>query len=202
MAIDALGKDAFLKLLTTQLQFQDPTKPMESTAFVAQLAQFRQLESSMETNKTLATLVQGNTSMGNLGAANLLGRKVEVPGGKLAHQLGKSEKVLYQLDADASEVFIQVVDQNGSVVKTFAMRDPQGKGANQVLWDGKDNQGTPVPAGIYTYAGAARDGDGKLTPIKMSSEGEVTGVSYGEGGPFVTVNETSVAVSDIVKITK
>jgi flagellar basal-body rod modification protein FlgD len=202
MGIEALGKDAFLNLLTTQLKFQDPLKPMESTAFVAQLAQFRELESSIEMNKTLTTLVQGTASMNNMGAANLLGRNVEVPAGKLSHIFGKSEKISYQLDTDANEVFINVVNLAGNVIKTLAINTVQGKGANEVLWDGKDNQGNMVQTGTYAYAGAAKNGDGSLTPIKLSSVGEVSGVSYGEGGPFVTVNGFSVPVKEITRVIK
>ena len=202
MGIEALGKDAFLNLLTTQLRFQDPLKPMESTEFVSQLAQFRALESAQETSNTLAKLVQVTASMNNMGAANLLGRKVEVPAGALSHVAGKAENVLYQLDADAAEVFIQVVNQSGNIVKTFTINTPEGKGAHQVLWDGKDNAGNMASAGMYSYAGAAKSSDGTLTPIKVSSEGEVSGVSYGEGGPFVTVNGASIPVKDIVKVIK
>ncbi|MBI3598096.1 MAG: hypothetical protein HY201_01355 [Nitrospirae bacterium] len=201
MGIEALGKDAFLNLLTTQLRFQDPLKPMESTEFVAQLAQFRELESSIETNKTLSTLVQGTNAMNNLGAANLIGRSVEVPGGSLlSHQSGESEKISYELDADASEVVIQVVNANGNVVRTIKNSPVQG--SNQVLWDGNDNQGNKLPTGRYAYIGAVKDGDEKFTQIRVASEGEVTGVSYGDGGPFVTVNGTSVPFARIVKITK
>jgi flagellar basal-body rod modification protein FlgD len=41
---DALGRDAFLQLLTTQLAHQDPMKPQADTEFIAQLAQFSSLE--------------------------------------------------------------------------------------------------------------------------------------------------------------
>jgi flagellar basal-body rod modification protein FlgD len=200
--ITALGKDAFLNLLTKQLQFQDPLKPMDSTEFVAQLAQFRALESAMETNKTLSDLVQGTAAMNNLGAANLLGRKVEVFGGKLSHISGQSENVAYQLDGDASEVVIQVVDQNKNIVKMLGDSAPQKKGMHQVLWDGTDKAGNKVPSGIYTYVSVAKYDDGKLTPVKVSAEGEVSGVSYGEGGPFVTVNGVSIPIKDIVKVVK
>lgn len=202
MAVQELGKTAFLNLLTNQLKFQDPLKPMDSTAFVAQLAQFSSLEAALQTNKTLEGLVKGNDSMTKLGAANLLGRNVEAFGGKVAHIAGKAEKIPYQLDADASEILIQVVNEAGHGVKAFTVNTLQKKGNNQVLWDGRDNNGNMVKAGIYSYEGVAKDGNGKSIPIKIASEGEVSGVSYGEGGPFVIVNGATIPVQDIVRILK
>ena len=52
----ALGRDAFLQLLVTQLQHQDPTKPQEDGAFIAQLAQFSSLERLTEIQTTLQTI--------------------------------------------------------------------------------------------------------------------------------------------------
>ncbi len=52
----ALGRDAFLKLLVTQLTHQDPTKPQEDGAFIAQLATFSQLEQLTAMNKTLEAI--------------------------------------------------------------------------------------------------------------------------------------------------
>lgn len=49
----ALGRDAFLQLLVTQLRHQDPTKPMADAEFIAQLAQFSSLEQLTQMNKTL-----------------------------------------------------------------------------------------------------------------------------------------------------
>lgn len=54
---DMLGRDAFLRLLTTQLQNQDPLSPMENEAFVAQLAQFSSVEGIKGMQASLETMV-------------------------------------------------------------------------------------------------------------------------------------------------
>ena len=58
---NTLGKDDFLKLLVTQLQNQDPLNPMDDTQFIAQMAQFSELEQMQNVNKTL--LVSQATSL-------------------------------------------------------------------------------------------------------------------------------------------
>jgi flagellar basal-body rod modification protein FlgD len=61
-----LGKDAFLQLLVTQLQHQDPTKPQDETQFIAQLATFSSLEQLTQiadgVEKLVAALPSGNTT--------------------------------------------------------------------------------------------------------------------------------------------
>ena len=52
----SLGKDDFLKLLVAQLSHQDPLSPQTDTAFVAQLAQFAQLEQSQNQSTTLSQI--------------------------------------------------------------------------------------------------------------------------------------------------
>ena len=52
-----LDRDAFLKLLVAQLQYQDPMKPMEDTAFIAELAQFSSLEQMQNLNDNLSPLM-------------------------------------------------------------------------------------------------------------------------------------------------
>lgn len=64
---DNLGKDDFLKLLVTQLRYQDPLNPMDDTDFIAQTAQFTALEQMQNLNNT-ALLGQ---------AANFIGKDVE-----------------------------------------------------------------------------------------------------------------------------
>jgi len=71
----AIGQDAFLRILLTQLRFQDPLKPVDNQQFVAQLAQFSALEMSRQTNDKIDSLVQMNAAEQ---AVALLGTTVEM----------------------------------------------------------------------------------------------------------------------------
>ena len=53
---DVLGKDAFMKLLVTKMQNQDPTKPEDDAAMLSQLAQFSALEQMQQMNATLTSI--------------------------------------------------------------------------------------------------------------------------------------------------
>ena len=57
-AKDPLGRDAFLSLLVTQLQHQDPTQPHGHSQFIAQLAQFSSLEQLQQVNTTLSSIAE------------------------------------------------------------------------------------------------------------------------------------------------
>jgi len=73
-ATEQLDRDAFLKLLITQMQNQDPLEPMKDKEFIAQLAQFSALEQTQQTNDNLETLMQ---MMGISQAMGLLGKTVQ-----------------------------------------------------------------------------------------------------------------------------
>lgn len=62
-ATKTLGSDDFMKLLAVQFQQQDPMKPMEDTAFIAQMAQFNSLE-QMKELRTSQQLLSGASYLG------------------------------------------------------------------------------------------------------------------------------------------
>jgi len=74
----SLGMEDFLKILLTQLTYQDPLKPMDNFEFVSQLAQFSQIQQGQTTNDHLATLVAAQATSQ---ATSLLGTRVDVPAG-------------------------------------------------------------------------------------------------------------------------
>lgn len=77
---DSMGKEQFLQLLVTQMQYQDPLSPQDNTAYVAQLAQFSSLE-QMENLNATATTLNGTTDAINSSllvaqASNFIGKNV------------------------------------------------------------------------------------------------------------------------------
>lgn len=88
-----LGKDAFLQLLVTQLQYQDPLNPQDNSEMIAQLAQF----SSLEAMQNLAS------SMSNSQALSLVGKNVII-------EVGKSEGISETTTVAGYVDYVQMVD--------------------------------------------------------------------------------------------
>jgi flagellar basal-body rod modification protein FlgD len=75
--VNSLGLDDFLKILLTQLTYQDPLKPLDNQEFIAQLAQFTSLQQTSELNRNAQ---QSLTILASTQAVSLLGKTVQVQG--------------------------------------------------------------------------------------------------------------------------
>ena len=78
--------DAFLQLLVAQMKNQDPTKPMESTEYVAQLASFSNVEQTVQTNEKLDRLLS-SSFMSNAGS--LIGKNISNADGTIAGRISQ-----------------------------------------------------------------------------------------------------------------
>jgi len=70
-----LGLQDFMKILLTQLTYQDPLKPMDNQEFMAQMAQFTSLEQTQQLNEKLSTLINNQAALQSVG---LIGRTVDI----------------------------------------------------------------------------------------------------------------------------
>lgn len=194
-----LGKDSFLRLLTTQLQYQDPLNPLESTEFVSQLAQFSQLEQMTTVNDTLGSLVQSNNSLNNYAVTGLVGKKVQVVGGRIPHLEGTSSGLHYRLEGDSGRVLIQVTDAAGEALRLIEA-GPQKKGVWNIAWDGRDQDGNLLPSGEYQYSVSAVDSSGGPVSSTTYTSGRVEGVTYNDEIPYLMVNGENIPASGLVSV--
>jgi flagellar basal-body rod modification protein FlgD len=189
--------DTFLSLLTTQLKNQDPLSPMDSNQFTQQIVQMTGVEQQLLTNDLLKKLV-GNTGSGVSTAVALIGKEVRAEA-DVSRLSGGKAAWTYELDRDATDVKLEILDPKGRVMNAIAATDNKA-GDHAFVWDGKSASGTPMAEGIYSLRVTARDASGSTVTSKVFSDGLVTGVEQSDGATYVTINGAQVPWDKIVKI--
>lgn len=193
-------QDEFLRLLVAQLENQDPLAPQDSAQFVAQLAQFTQVEQTAETNDRLQDLQ--NAEMAGLSTAysNLVGREVMAVSNRVGVKngaMGDAEHVVH-LDHAVDNVEIIVRDEQGAEVAKWQLNS-QLAGDVSIGWDGTNAVGAKVADGVYTFEVSADGADGETVNPEVRVRGRVTGLSFEDGITF-TIGAATVDPRYILSI--
>jgi flagellar basal-body rod modification protein FlgD len=195
-----LDKDAFLKLMLTQLKYQDPMSPLQSHEMAAQLAQFSSLEQLSNIDNSIKGLQKTQDPMANYQALNFIGKSVSADTEKIIRAKGDTNHDLrFQLPQAAHEVTIEIKDDTGAVVKTMKANNLK-KGENKVAWNGTKEDGYGTYAGTYTFSVKAVADNGSQFNGRTSFGGTVTGLNYTNEGPILMIGDQKVRLSDVKKI--
>ena len=181
-----LGKNEFLELLVAQLNNQNPLEPQENGEFIAQLAQFSQVEGIEQLNTRMESLLSGYQSSQALQASSLVGRKVIVPTEKAVVDTSETFKGSLVLPVTSSNVYVNVYDSAGKAVSRVNLGQ-QAAGNVSFMWDGKDSSGNLLPPGTYKFEAQATYADGTkglytLLPANVDS------VALGQNGGEMKLN--------------
>ncbi len=182
----ALGKDDFLRLLATQLQYQNPLNPMDSTEFTAQLAQFSSLEQLQNVSDQFHDLLLYQNSLQNTLTAGLIGKVVRISGDTLL--LRGTASLGYSLAQDASHGTIRIFDSGGKLVREISFAQ-QAAGSQSFLWDGRDTAGNALPDGQYTFSIEAFDEAGNTIKAETLAYGTVTGITFENNVTYLIIDE-------------
>ena len=196
---DEMDKDAFLKLLVTQLQNQDPLEPTDNTEFVAQLAQFSSLEGINNLNKSMEDITRSITGMQDISAAGLVGRFAKTGGNTFESISGMESEFGFELDSPASSVKVSIADSKGRVVRNIDM-GPLSAGDNRIAWDKTDDSGVQLGDGAYTFKITAVDQKNDTVPAAPYTIGLITSVGFDAGASTLKVNGLPVSRNDIREI--
>jgi len=197
---DKTGMNQFLTMLVAQLQNQDPLNPMDGTDFTAQLAQFSSLEQQFQMNDNLAS-IQAALTAGEKGTViDYIGKTVKTADNTILANDGQADSAVYTL-SDRAEVTIHIYDDQGLEVRKIH-KGWQDADEYEVAWDGRDNNGEPVSDGTYRFEIEAKDEQGLFVSYKAYTTGEVTGVTYKTGIPYLMVGDRIVSPENIVEVTK
>ncbi|MBT8489284.1 MAG: flagellar hook capping protein [Gemmatimonadetes bacterium] len=195
----SLDKEDFLRLLVTQLQYQDPLDPLDAQDFASQLAEFTALEQQLNTNQlieqqiemTSASMVESQNSV----AIGLIGNGI-VADGDHVELTGEAGDAAYIHTSGPATVTIEILDASGSVVLTTSVAVTED-GLHRVdLGSASDD----LAAGHYTLSVEVAAGVEGTTARPLAS-GVVQGVRWGDDGPVLVVGDTEVPLSGVLEIT-
>jgi flagellar basal-body rod modification protein FlgD len=201
----AMGKDEFLKLLTTQMRYQDPMNPMDGSKMASDLAQFTGLEQLTNINTTLTSQqTQYNTmlqAINNSVALSTIGKTVVAAG----------DQVVVAADAKGVNKGTVVADIAVEGNATLTILNAAGKeiGSRSLghlaAGDKKEfavgTAANSLAAGAYSYRITVTDAKGLEVPQTTYSTGVVDGISYTPTGAVLTAGPLTFEIGKVVKIT-
>ncbi|GAB1258132.1 flagellar hook assembly protein FlgD [Aurantivibrio plasticivorans] len=204
-----LGQTAFLELMITQLNNQDPLNPQENSEFIAQLAQFSSVEGIERLNSNFETFAGSFSSNRALEASSLVGRQVSVPGNETYLLDGQLVSATATIPATTTDLNVNIYSESGELIQSFPL-GAQESGDVAIRWDGLylekngeivDHNGgrsEPVGPGVYRVEVLASQ-DGKMEEMDTAVSANVNSVTVDPSGA-ITLNLAgigAVSLSDV-----
>jgi flagellar basal-body rod modification protein FlgD len=202
-AESGMGKEEFLKLLVAQLQNQDPLKPQDNSEFVAELAQFSNLEQVIGINDRLDALSTQNQGLQNSQIVSMVGKNVTVKGSMVtADGSGSPVPVSFSMEGVADTVTVKIADLSGRPIRTIEV-GKKGVGRVDLQWNGRTDDGLVAPKGTYTVQVSAKNAAGSSIATSQETTGTVKSVSFDKGYPVLQLSSgVSVPISDLLKVSQ
>ncbi|MFB8829002.1 flagellar hook assembly protein FlgD [Azotobacter sp. CWF10] len=193
-------RENFMTLLVTQLQNQDPLKPMENAELTSQLAQINTLNGIEQLNSTLESITGQIDESQALQAAALVGHGVLVPGSQVL--VGNQEATPFgiELGQAAGSVKVTLTDGVGKAVRQFDL-GALDAGVHSFQWDAVLEDGSAAPDGAYKVTIEAI-ADGRALPVTTLNYALVGGVTRSASGPLLDLGalQGKVSLQDVRQI--
>ena len=194
-----LGKDAFLHLLITQLQNQDPLNPTDAVEFTAQLAQFTSLEQLNNVNSNLEKLQNYQASINNSQAVWMIGKEISANGNSIKFADGEPVGCNFSLDKNADVVVANIYDRTGQFVKSFESRNLDA-GQHELFWDGTNSDGNQVAYGSYTFEIMAADANGAKINATTFFSGIVNKLTFENNTTYLISGDNKFVLGDVIQV--
>lgn len=189
--------DTFLKILTAQIQNQDPLQPMDSAQFTQQLVQFSGVEQQIKANASLDALIKTSQSTAGASLSGYLGQTAEINSDG-AQFTGDPVHWKYTLPTDAATSTVTVQDAAGHVL--YSETGETAAGVHDFTWDGRLLNGSTAADGPYWISVVAGDANNKAIKPTQSVVATVTGVDLSYGEPALTTTAGVYSYSDVKQL--
>ncbi len=196
-----LGQEDFIKLMTTQMNHQDPMKPMENGDFLSDMAQFSTVSGLKEIKDAFNSLATSLKSSQALQASSMVGRKVLIPGSISTFSEGTPMKGAVELAVNVTDLKVGILNDKGALVKEINLGN-KAAGVAHFSWDGMLSADRKAMSGNYSIRAIGMV-DGKSESLNTLISDTVQSVSLGTGGQSVSLtlaNAGSAGLADVKEI--
>lgn len=181
-----IGQEDFLKLMVTQLKNQDPFSPMENGEFLAQIAQFTTATGIQDMQQSFNSFSSNIATQQALQASGLVGRDVLVQSevGYLPDDGSLTGSL--QLPRKLENCTVSIYSESGALLREIPL-GAQEAGEVPFSWDGKGENGQPLPAGRYVVS-ATTMVEGEEMALDTYTSAQVQSVTLNTGGQSPTLS--------------
>lgn len=197
-----IQKEDFLKLLFTQLKYQDFESSVDYKDLMSQLSILAEIEQSMNLRDAIDALSKSIARSNFFAASSIIDKNAYIWGDEISVQGGSVKSLpAFSLDIPAREVVVKIEAPGGVTVRTIRMTDVS-PGKHKVEWDGKNDAGNPVSDGKYTFEVVAYDTDGNEFKADKFVFGKIDSVSMNGTDIMVSVGGTSYSFEKVSDVSK
>ena len=194
----ALGKDDFMKLLLVQLQYQDPTSPMDAEKILTQTSQLASLESSNNTKDALTKLTKAMGSTNQFSTIAAIGKTADLGSDAISHEKGSSSTFEVYFPNDVKQGTVSIKDKSGATVGTLDVGSNPA-GVYKFTWDGKNASGNEIASGIYHVNADYTDKKGAAQTTRLGAY-PIEAVRFDKGQTLVKVGSSYVPLSNVQEV--
>ena len=193
-----LGKDDFMKLLLTELQYQDPTAPMDTEKILAQTSQLATLESSDNTKTALENLTKMLGTSQQFSTISAIGKTADLGNDAISLDKDSSANFEVYFPKDVKQGSIEITDTSGNVVKTLDV-GTNTAGVYKFTWDGKNQSGQMAKEGIYHVNADYTDKNGDAQKTRLGAY-PIESIKFDNGQVLAKLGSSYVPLDSIKEV--
>jgi flagellar basal-body rod modification protein FlgD len=194
-----LGSQDFMKLLLTELKYQDPTAPMDTDKMLSQTSQLSALEAQNATKDAMTAMTTAFQASAGYSMASSIGRLANTGVDTVTMTDGVAPAFDAYIPTNSAQASIIIKDGAGNVIKSNDFKNVS-QGVITTTWDGTNAAGVKQPDGEYNVSIAYYDANGAAQTSKISTQ-PITAIRFTTAGnPELKVGSTYMPASSIKEI--
>jgi flagellar basal-body rod modification protein FlgD len=172
-------------------------EPLDTNEFTQQLVQFSEVEQAIKQTEQLEAIARVSAAAAATNAVSFIGKGVSVASSSTELSNGEAEWRFFAQDTASTATFT-IRDSSDQIVWTGERSVTQGEGSFQ--WDGRNNNGQPVPGGNYSLTIDARDENNAAIGVDVVVDAVIDGVDFAGDEPVLMVGDLRILLSDVKSV--